>query len=95
MGKTTDEDIFEKSKQKINENLNIDEIDLPIPLPGDNRLYKDFSGKCLAILDGQIIAFAPSLKKLHKKLKSILPEGKGCHIKYIEESVMIYGSYLQ
>ena len=65
---------------------------LPVPVHDNRTLHEQFSGKVIAIKDGKIIAQASPLKKLHETLEGLLPVGEGCHIKYVEESVRIYGS---
>lgn len=83
---------MEVNKDVSEENIFLNEdIELPILLPDDNTLYRQFAGKNIAIKDGKIIAYSPSLRKLHKILEKLLPKDEGCHIKYIEEQVHIYG----
>lgn len=68
------------------------EINLPIPLPSEERLYQMFSGKFIGVVDKKIIAVDSSLRELQLKVREIIPEGKDCTVEYFEDEVSIYGS---
>jgi len=89
MGKILEEDAI---KGDINSEGEIPDISLPMILPRHEKLYKMFSGKFIGIVEGKIIAFDASLRKLQKKVRDIIPEGKDCTVEYFEDEVSIYGS---
>ena len=70
------------------------DIELPIPVPEEEKLQELFRGKNIAIHEGKVIAQDESLRKLHEKFRALIPGGRGCYIRYIDEGASIYGSGL-
>ena len=77
-----------KEQEKIAE---IKGLTFPMKIPNDFTLQKLFMGKFIALYKGEIIAVNTTLKKLQETLDSLIPEGDGCLIDYIEEGAGLYG----
>ena len=80
---------MEEELKESDKNRDLNE--LPIKITDSLTLQRLFPGKFIAIYEEQIIAEDISLKNLHEKIKTIIPENEGCIIDFIEESVGIYG----
>lgn len=91
MGKTVENELNRITVQDTEDQKQISDEDLPIPLPDEKKLYQMFSGKFIGIIDGQIVAVDSSLRNLQLKVKQIIPEGKECTIEFFEDGVSIYG----
>ena len=92
MGKTANNDIIKIDNKEEKERADSIEINLPIPLPSEEKLSQMFSGKFIGIVDQKIIAVDSSLRELQLKVREIIPEGKDCTVEYFEDEVSIYGS---
>ena len=88
MGKTADD---EKKRISPDFQEDLSKLKLPIPLPDENQLYKLFRGNHIAIFEGRIIAFDPSIRNIHKKIDNLVSKEKNYHIQWIDEGFVIYG----
>ena len=88
MGKTAEE---EKKSIKANFKEELSELNLPIPVPEEKELHELFHGNHIAVVEGQIIAFDPSLRSLHDKIDQRVSKKKTCHVQWIDEGFAIHG----
>ncbi len=91
MGKTVENKIKTMKIQKADSKESKESKSLPIPLPDEKTIYQCYRGKNIVILNGQIIAIASSLEEAYDKIEGLIPKGKRCRIRYIEEGIAIYG----
>ena len=83
--------ILEEEQKDFSNVKNVEDPLLPMEINDEVKIQSLFAGKYIAIYEGKIIAVENSLNDIHKTCDEMIPEGKGCLIDYIEESVGIYG----